>query len=107
MNEIIFNTKEYTSKNETYKDFYRDIVKKLNNFIDFEGDKDLGFDADILNEFMWYNHDKNLQIIFVGLDLEKIKKQKTTDDYKWHLIIDIMSDFVKEYPNNTLEFRDE
>lgn len=108
MKEVIFNISEYKSTGETYKDFYRDVFVKLDGkgIIDFEDLPDLHFHADILNEFMWYNHDENLKLIFVGLDLDKIERQETSDDYRWSLILSVMVDFVKKYPNNTLEFRD-
>ena len=108
MKEVIFNISDYKSTGETYKDFYRDVFVKLDgkDIIDFEDLPDLHFHADILNEFMWYNHDENLKLIFVGLDLDKIQARKTYDDIIWERIISVMEDFVKKFPNNTLEFRD-
>lgn len=78
MKEVIFNISDYKSTGETYKDFYRDVFVKLDGkgIIDFEDLPDLHFHADILNEFMWYNHNENLKLVFVGLDLDKIKKDK-------------------------------
>ena len=107
MKEVIFNVADYKTPYETYKDFYKDVFIKLDGkgIIDFEDLPDLHFHADILNEFMWYNHDENLKLIFVGLDLDKIKKRQTYDDTRWELIISVMEDFVKKFPNNTLEFR--
>ena len=108
MKEVIFNISDYKTPYETYKDFYKDIFIKLDGkgIIDFENMPDLHFHADILNEFMWYNHNENLKLVFVGLDLDKIKKRQTYDDTRWELIISVMEDFVKKFPNNTLEFRD-
>ena len=101
MKEIIFNKETY----ENYKDFYAQIYRDLNGkgFLDWEDYEDLHYDADMLSEFLWYNHDKNIKYIFIGLDLDKIKQEKTYDDYQWRLIIEVISDFVKEYPNNTME----
>lgn len=107
MKEVIFNVADYKTPYETYKDFYKDVFIKLDGkgIIDFENMPDLHFHADILNEFMWYNHDENLKLVFVGLDLDKIKKRQTYDDIIWERIISVMEDFVKKFPNNTLEFR--
>ena len=107
MKEVIFNISDYKTPYETYKDFYKDIFIKLDGkgIIDFENMPDLHFHADILNEFMWYNSDNDLKLVFVGLDFDKIQAQKTYDDYEWGLIVKIMKRFVERYPNNTLEFR--
>ena len=107
MKEVIFNVADYKTPYETYKDFYKDVFIKLagKGIIDFENMPDLHFHADILNEFMWYNSDNDLKLVFVGLDLDKIQARKTYDDYEWGLIVKIMKRFVERYPNNTLEFR--
>ena len=107
MKEVIFNISDYKTPYETYKDFYKDIFIKLDgeHNIDFAEMPNLHFHADILNEFMWYNHNENLKLVFVGLDLDKIQARKTYDDYEWGLIVKIMKRFVERYPNNTLEFR--
>ena len=75
MKEIIFSKETY----ESYKDFYAQIYRDLNGkgFLDWEDYEDLHYDADMLNEFLWYNHDKNIKYIFIGFDLEKIKQEKT------------------------------
>ena len=101
MKEIVFNKYNY----ECYKDFYTQIYSDLNGkgFLDWEDYENLNYSADMLNEFLWYNHNKNIKYIFIGLDLDKIKQEKTYDDYQWRLIIEVISDFVKEYPNNTME----
>ncbi len=75
--------------------------------MDFEDYENLHYNADFINEFLWYVSVENFRLVFVGLDIEKIKKQKTVDDYEWYLILDIARDFVREYPSNALEFRDE
>ena len=108
MKEVIFNVADYKTPYETYKDFYKDIFIKLDgeHNIDFAEMPDLHFSADILNEFMWYNSDNDLKLVFVGLDLGKIQARETYDDYEWGLIVKIMKRFVERYPNNTLEFRD-
>ncbi|MEG1963614.1 MAG: hypothetical protein RR123_01925 [Clostridia bacterium] len=109
MKEIIFNTKEYTSKNETYKDFYRDIFIKLDakSNIDFADEINLRYNADILNEFMWYYHNESNRYVFINLEIREIEKQKTADDYEWGIILKVLKQFVTDFPNNTLEFRNE
>ena len=103
MKEIIFDRKNYKS----YKDFYTQIFKDLDgnsipDWKDFEG---LHYHADHLNEFLWYCNEDNNKYIFVNFDKEKIALQKNYDDYEYNIIIRIFERFVKEYPNNTLEFR--
>ena len=102
MKEFIFNRKNYKS----YKDFYTQIYRDLDgkNTIDWEDCKDLFFSSDSLDEFLWYNHDKNIKFTFVNFDKEIIKLQKKFDDFKYNIVIEIFEDFVKEYPNNQLEF---
>ena len=56
---------------------------------------------------MWYNHNKDLEIIMLNFDSKKIKEQKTYEDYEWNLILEVLQDFVTNYPNNTLKFRNE
>lgn len=105
MKQVIFNKSDYKS----YKDFYHDVCIKLDkdSFIDWNGRyDDLGYSADMLNEFLWYCHNDNLDCIFIGFDLDKINKQKTYEDYKYSLALDVFCCFAKEYPNNKVEFRD-
>ena len=105
MQKYIFKQSEYKS----YKDFYRDIAKKLDakNDMNCLEPEDLGFSADILYEFLEDYYDENIKLILVGFDLEKIDQRKTHEDYKTSLIIEVMREFVEKYPNNTIEFREE
>ncbi len=105
MKEIIFNRKDYKS----YKDFYTQIYKDLDgkSNMDWEDYQDLCYSADALVEFLWYHYDDGNKYIFVNFDKEKIKLQKSLDDYKYNIIIEVFEDFVKEYSNNSLEFRTE
>jgi len=105
MNEIIINKKDYKS----YKEFYEDIVIKLNadRFIDWEGEKNLNYNGNLLNEFLWYCHTDNIHFKFKNFYLEKIKEEKNYEDYHWAIIFRIFQRFVKNYPNNTLEFVNE
>ena len=101
MKEIIFDKQMY----ESYKDFYVQIYKDLDgkSFGDWKAYENLNYNADMLDEFLWYNNDKNIKYVFINFDLEIIKQEKTFDDYKWRIIFDVIQDFVKQYPNNTME----
>jgi len=103
MKEIIFDKNKYSS----YKDFYSQIYKDLEGekIPDWEDYKDLCYNADGLNEFLWYCHNDNIKYIFVNFDKEKIKLQKTYDDYEYNLVLEVFEEFVEKYPNNKLEFR--
>lgn len=75
-------------------------------FDDFDYCKNtLGYNADILDEFLWYCHNDNIKYIFINFDREKIKQPKTYNDYKYNIIMEVFEDFVKQFPNNKLEFR--
>ena len=107
VNEIIIDRANYVSYGYyTFKGFYTDIYNKFDgkHNSEFEDYENFNFLADLLNEFLWYKHDENIRFIFVDFDLEKINKSKTYDDYEWKIILQTVSDFVKNYPNNTLEF---
>ena len=103
MKEIIFDKNDYKS----YKDFYHDLCIKLNKdrFIDWNGEyPDLCYNADLLNEFLWYCHTDNNTYIFKNYDLDKIKNYKNVNDYHYSLVIEVFTEFVKNYPNNKLIF---
>ena len=101
MKKIIFDKKKLSC----YKDFYAQIYKDLDgkSFGDWKAYENLNYNPNMLDEFLWYNDDKNIKYVFIGFDLEKIKQEKTYDDYEWKLIFEVVSDFVKEYPNNAIE----
>ena len=102
--KIIFNKKNYKS----YKDFYVQLYKDLNgkSMPDWEDYVNLGYNAGLLDEFLWYCHNNNIHYIFVGFDKKEIALEKTYDDYEYNMIIHAFEDFVNKYPNNELEFRD-
>lgn len=103
MKEIIFDRKNYKS----YKDFYTQIYRDLDgkNTIDWEDCTDLEYFADLLNEFLWYKSDEDVKYIFINFDKDKISLQKNYDDYEYNIIFTIFNRFIKEYPNNKLEFK--
>ena len=106
MKKIIFNKKDYDS----YKDFYHDICVKLDKdrFIDWQDDyEDLCFDANILNEFLWYCHNDNLDMKFINFDFDKIKLKKNYDDFQFFYIIETFKRMIEQYPNNKITFINE
>ena len=102
MKTFIYDKKELNS----YKDFYEKIYKDMDgkNMIDWDKFEYLGYDTDNLNEFLWYCYDKDIHYIFKNFNLEKIKNYKNYENYKWNLIFETFEEFVKDYPNNSLEF---
>lgn len=103
MKEIVFDKNNYKS----YKDFYTQIYNDLDgaHTVDWEQYENLYYSADALNEFLWYKEEENNKYVFVNFDKEQIAKQKTFDDYKYNIVIEVFEDFAKSYPNNTVEFR--
>lgn len=101
--EIVFDRKKYQSFKDFYIQVYKDMDAKSNP--DFEYYENLGYNGDLLAEFLWYCHNDNIRYIFVGFDKEQIALQKNFDDYKYNIVIKVFEDFVKDYPNNELEFR--
>ena len=105
MKEFIFNKNDYAS----YKDFYVDVAKQLDakNDLNCLETEDLGFNPNHLYEFLRDFYDECHKYVFIGFDLEKIKNYKNYENYQWNIIIEVFEDFVKKYPNNTLEFINE
>lgn len=106
MKEIFFDKKKYQS----YKDMYVDIAQKteINKTDDYFDSSNLEYNANILWECLECDfgyEQKNIKIIFLNFDRKKIKLQKNFEDYQYNIIIEVFEDFVKEYPNNKLEFR--
>lgn len=104
MKEIMFNRKDFKS----YENFYADVYKKLDGkrFGDFDYCKTpLGYNPDTLDEFLWYCLDDGNKYIFVNFDKEKIALEKNYDDYEYNIVFKVFHRFVKNYPNNALEFK--
>ncbi len=101
MKEVIFDKKTFNS----YKDFYIQIYKDLDgaNTIDWEDYKDLGYNGNLLNEFLWYKQDENIKYIFVNFNKEKIKLQKNFDDYQYNIITTNLSLEWKMRKNKNIE----
>lgn len=102
MKQIIFDRKNYN----TYKDFYDDMYKKFegHDFIDFKEIKSFNYHADILDEFMWYCNEDNLDIIIKNFDKDKISKQSNVDDYEINIVLKIIDRFAQNYPNNKVTY---
>ena len=105
MKIIIVDRKIYS----TYKEFYIHLYKDLNgkSIPDREDCENLEYDANMLDEFLWYCQDRNIHFIFKNFDLDKIKNYKNYENYQWNIILEVIQDFVKKYPNNQLEFINE
>lgn len=103
--KIYFNKNDYS----TYKDFYIDILNKLNSkrFLDWKDEKDLGYNGNILGEFLWYCSVDNNDYVFTNFYREKMKPDKNNEDREWEIIFYYFEKLVKEYPNNSLKFIDE
>lgn len=97
------------SECKTYKDFYEKICKdlKLEDDIDLCDYKNLEYNADLLNEFMWGFYNDNIMFKFIGFDRDSVKNSKRFDDYQWNLIFDVLEWFVEKFPNNSVVFLDE
>ena len=104
MKELVFKKSEC----ESYKDFYEKICVdlKLEEDMDLCNHENLGYSGDLLNEFLWGVHDWNIVFRFIGYDREKVKDGITHEDYRWNIIFEVVEEFVKQYPNNKIEFVD-
>ncbi|MBQ3494972.1 MAG: hypothetical protein IJA69_06100 [Clostridia bacterium] len=102
--KITFNKNEYSS----YKDFYKDVLKKLNSkrFLDWEDETDLGYNGNLLGEFLWYCSQDNNEYIFINFYREKMQPQKNQEDKEWEIIFYYFEKLTNDYPNNTLVFID-
>ena len=102
--KIIFDKNDYN----TYKDFYVDILKKLNakRFIDWADEKDLGFNGNLLNEFLWYCSKDNNEYVFANFYKDKMSPDKNEEDRQWKIIFYYFEKLVNEYPSNSLCFID-
>ena len=106
MKELIFNRRDY----KNYKDMYKDLAIKLeriDGIEDYYNISNYDYDPNCLYEDMMFGLDNSLnyKFTFVNFDKEKIDLQKTYDDYEYSIIIKIFEEFVKKYPNNSLEFK--
>lgn len=94
------------SECKSYKDFYERLcsVLGMEHLDDLKEFENLNYSADLLNEYLWYHHRDGLHFVFIGFDLEKIKTRRPYENYMWELIFEVVNDWVKEYPNNTVEY---
>ena len=106
MKSLVFKRSECRS----YKDFYEKVYFVLGKDIpDALGEyENLCYDADLLDEYLWYFHDANLHFVFIGFDLNAIKTKKPYENYEWSLIFEVVNEFCEKYSNNKVEyFKDE
>ena len=102
--DLVYNFSEM----QDFKQFYERLCVDLDSksIPDWEDYENLHYNADLLNEFMWYCQDDNIHFKFVGFDRKNMKPDKNYNDYKWSLIFEVLEDFVRDFPNNTIEFVD-
>lgn len=94
------------NKCESYKTFYEIIYNEFDgkHMIDWEEYDNIHYNAGALDEFLWYVSENNTEFVMVNFDTDKIKEQKTYDDYEWNIILTVLKRFVYEHPNNKLTF---
>ncbi len=105
MKTVNINKNDY----KTYKDFYEDMSIKLgaNKIKDYYNTITFEYNPNLLWEFLemdGYGDKAIYKFVLKNFDLEKIKQQKTYDDYEWNIIIKVLQDFINKFPNNKLEF---
>ena len=108
MKEFIFNKKDYS----TYQDFYKDIAIKMDaiKIDDYFDSSTFEYNANILWEFLCceFGYAKeNISIILKNFNIENMKPDKKYDDYCTNIVIEIFQDFIKKFPNSSLEFMNE
>lgn len=102
--ELVYRYRELKDYKKFYEQFCIDTNYKRNlDMCDYEN---LCYSADFLNEYMFSCQDMNIHFKFIGFDLEKINEAKTLNDMKWKSIFNVLGYFIKDYPNNTIEFVD-
>lgn len=102
MSKIIIDKNNY----KDYRQFYEDIVIKLDakNDLNCLDPDNLSYNSNHLDELLWDCHQDGNTYIFKNFDLEKIEHYKSANDYEWGIIFKVFRRFVKEFPNNKLEF---
>ena len=105
MKEFIFNKDEY----ESYKDFYKDIAIKMDaiKIDDYFDSSNFEYNTNILWEFLCCEFGylkKYIKIMLKNFNIDQLKTDKKYDDYCFNIVIEIFQEFIKEFPNNKLEF---
>lgn len=97
------------NKCQSYKTFYEIVYNEFDgkHMVDWEEYDNIHYNADMLNEFLWYVSDINTEFVMMNFDIDRIKEQKTYDNYEWNILLEVLQDFVKDYPNNKLTFKTE
>lgn len=108
MKEFVFDKKEYLS----YKDFYKDIAIKMDSIKieDYFDTSTFEYNANILWEFLCCEFGytkKAIKIILKNFDIQNLNSDKNYDDYCTKIVIEILQDFVTEFPSSKLEFINE
>ena len=102
MRELIYDKNKLKSFKNFYEKIYLDLeAQKYDYWADYPN---LYYSGDGLNEFLGDFQDDNLLFVMKNFDLDKIKEQKSFENYKWNIIIKVISEFVDKYPNNKIVF---
>ena len=96
----------------SYKDFYKDIAIKMDSIKieDYFDASTFEYNANILWEFLCCEFGyakKAIKIILKNFDIQNLNSDKNYDDYCTNIVIEILQDFVTEFPNSKLEFINE
>ena len=100
--ELVYRYSEMKDFKKFYERFCVDT--RLEEDMDLCDYENLHYNADLLNEYMFSCKDMDIHFKFIGFDLEKINEPRTVSTWEWKLIFEVLDDFVKKYPNNTIEF---
>ena len=93
------------NKCESYKTFYEIIYTELEGKLipDWEEYDNLHYNADLLDEFLWYAYDDiGFEFVMINFDSDRLTNLKTYDDYEWKLIFEVLRSFTEKYPKNKL-----
>ena len=102
--DLVYNFSEM----QDYKQFYERLCVDLDSksIPDWEDYENLLYNADFLVEYLFGCREMDIHLKFVGFDRKNMKPDKNYNDYEWSLIFEILEDFVRDFPNNTIEFVD-
>ena len=94
MRELVYDK----TKLPTFKAFYEKIYSEFDvvNRSDMEDYPNLGYNADLLNEFLWGFQNDDLVFVMKNFDLDKMKNIKSYDNYEWNILLEVITEFVKK-----------
>ena len=102
--DLVYNFSEMQDFKQFYERFCKDT--KIEEDMDMCQYENLNYSADMLVEYLFGCREMDIHLKFVGFDRKNMKPDKNYNDYKWTLIFEVLEDFVRDFPNNTIEFVD-